>query len=46
MMNRVFQHEFDHMEGVINIDKIKNPKEIILQSDPDFYTHARFEEVH
>lgn len=45
MMNRVFQHEFDHMDGVVNIDKIENPKEIILESDPEFYSHAKFEEV-
>lgn len=45
IMNRVFQHEIDHMEGIINIDKIKNPKEIILESDPDFYNNATFEEI-
>ena len=45
MMNRVYQHEFDHMEGIINIDKTKNPREIILESDPDFYKNAKFEEV-
>lgn len=45
MMNRVFQHEIDHMEGIINIDLIKNPREIILESDPDFYKNAKFEEV-
>lgn len=45
MMNRVFQHEFDHMEGIINIDIIKDPREIILESDPDFYKNARFTKV-
>jgi len=45
MMNRVFQHEIDHMEGIINIDKIKSPKEVILWSNPDFYSSAKFEEV-
>lgn len=45
MMNRVFMHEIDHMDGIINIDKVKNPKEIILQSDPKFYDRAKFEEV-
>jgi len=45
MMNRVSQHEIDHMDGVINIDKIKNPKDLILESDPDFYSNAKFEEV-
>lgn len=45
MMNRVFMHEIDHMEGIINIDIVKNSKEIILQSDPKFYDSAKFEEV-
>jgi peptide deformylase len=37
MLNRVFQHEIDHLDGVINIDRIKSPKELILDSDPEFY---------
>jgi len=45
MMNRVFQHEIDHMDGIINIDIVASPKELILDSDPDFYTTAKFEEV-
>lgn len=45
MMNRVLQHEIDHMEGVINIDLVKSPRELILESDPSFYERARFEEV-
>lgn len=45
MMNRVFQHEIDHMEGIINVDRIKNPKDLILESDPEFYTTANFKEV-
>jgi peptide deformylase len=45
IMNRVFQHEIDHMEGIINIDKVQNPKDLILESDPKFYTSATFEEV-
>lgn len=44
IMNRVFQHEIDHMEGIINID-ITDPKTLILESDPDFYKNAKFEEV-
>lgn len=44
MMNRVFQHEIDHMDGIINIDKC-NSKELILESDPKFYDFAKFEEV-
>lgn len=45
IMNRVFQHEIDHMEGFINIDRVKDPKMLILESDPAFYDHATFEEV-
>jgi len=45
IMNRVFQHEIDHMEGIINIDKTKNPKEIILESDPNFYISTTFKEI-
>lgn len=42
--NRVFQHEIDHMDGIINIDKVSS-KDIILESDPNFYNTAKFEEV-
>lgn len=45
IMNRVFQHEIDHMDGIINVDKVKNPKSLILESDPKFYENAKFEEV-
>ncbi len=45
IMNRVFQHEIDHMNGVINIDYIENPKDLILESDPHFYENAKFEQV-
>jgi peptide deformylase len=45
MMNRVFQHEIDHLDGFINIDRVASPKELILESDPTFYTTANFEEV-
>ena len=45
MMNRVFQHEMDHMDGIINIDKVKNPRDLILESNPEFYETAKFEEV-
>jgi peptide deformylase len=45
MMNRVLQHEIDHMDGIINIDTVSTPKELILESDPDFYDDAIFEEV-
>ncbi len=45
IMNRVFQHEIDHMDGIVNIDKVKDPKEIVLESDPKFYDTAKFDEV-
>lgn len=45
IMNRVFQHEIDHMEGIINIDIVRNPKELILESNPEYYDKAKFEEI-
>jgi peptide deformylase len=45
IMNRVLQHELDHMEGLVNIDKVSSSSELILESDPDFYKTATFEEV-
>jgi peptide deformylase len=45
IMNRVFQHEIDHMDGFINIDRVESPSDLILESDPEFYAKASFEEV-
>lgn len=45
LMNRVFQHEIDHMEGIICLDKVAHPRELIMESDPAFYESAGFEEV-
>jgi peptide deformylase len=45
IMNRVFQHEIDHMDGIVNVDMVKNPKDLILESDPNFYDTAKFQEV-
>lgn len=45
MLNRVFQHEIDHLDGIINIDIVSSPRELILDSDPSFYDRAGFEEV-
>jgi len=45
ILNRVFQHEIDHMDGIINIDKVKFPRDLILESNPAFYKKAKFEEV-
>ncbi len=44
ILNRVFLHEIDHMNGIINVD-IGNPKEFILESDPSFYKQAKFKKV-
>lgn len=42
--NRVFEHEIDHMDGIINIDLVHS-KELIFESDPKFYKKAKFEEI-
>jgi len=44
LYNRVFQHEIDHMDGIINIDRVQS-KELIFESDPTFYDKATFEEA-
>ncbi len=44
MLNRVFQHEIDHMEGIVNLGR-GNPKEFIIYSSPNELKKAKFEEV-
>ena len=44
IMNRVFEHEIDHMKGIVNIDLCCG-KDLILYSDPSFYKKAAFLEV-
>lgn len=44
ILNRVFQHEIDHMEGIINIDRCSS-KDLILESDPKYYQTASFVKV-
>ncbi len=44
ILNRVFQHEIDHMEGIINIDKVPS-NQLFFESDPAFYKKAKFEQV-
>lgn len=44
ILNRVLQHEIDHMEGIINIDLVQS-NQLILNSDPDFFKMAKFEKV-
>lgn len=44
IMNRVFQHEIDHMEGIINIDLVKS-SDLIFLSDSKFFKKSAFTEV-
>lgn len=44
IINRVFQHEIDHMEGIINVDLVRS-HELILDSDPEFFKKSKFESV-
>lgn len=44
ILNRVFQHEIDHMEGIINIDLVDS-KDLIMLSDSKFFENAEFEEI-
>lgn len=44
MYNRVFEHEIDHLDGVVNIDRVPS-KEIIFETDPAFYQTATFQKV-
>lgn len=44
ILNRVFQHEIDHMEGIINIDLVSS-RDLILLSDNNFFKNARFEKA-
>lgn len=44
IINRVFQHEIDHLEGIINIDLVES-KDLILDSSPDFFKTAKFEKI-
>lgn len=42
--NRVLQHEIDHLNGVMMIDKIES-KDIIFESDPNWHKNAKYEET-
>jgi peptide deformylase len=44
MYNRVVQHEIDHLEGIINIDKVPS-RDLIFEIYEDFYKKATFEKV-
>ncbi len=43
-LNRIVQHEIDHINGIINIDRVAG-KDIIFESDPNFYTTASFTDL-
>jgi peptide deformylase len=44
MLNRVFEHEIDHLDGVINIDLVPSAS-LTFESFPGKYKRARFEKV-
>ena len=43
-LNRIVQHEIDHMNGIINIDRVAADT-IIFETDPDFYDTAAFTDI-
>lgn len=45
ILNRVFQHEIDHLKGILNIDRINSPRDLVFHSDPKFYDNAVFEQI-
>lgn len=45
ILNRVFQHEIDHLEGIINIDRVESSKDLIFLSDPLTIKNILFLEV-
>ena len=45
MLNRVFQHEIDHLNGIICISKATSLKDLSLETNPNFYNSTTFEEV-
>lgn len=44
LYNRVFEHEIDHMHGIINIDLVLS-KTLIFESDPTLYDKATFKKA-
>lgn len=44
-LNRVFQHEIDHLLGILCIDKATDIKDLFLWSDPKFYQSNRYEKI-
>lgn len=44
IVNRVIQHEIDHLNGVVNIDLVRS-RDLILDSDPHFFENAKFKKI-
>jgi len=42
--NRIVQHEIDHLNGIINIDRV-DARELTFVSDYTFYANARFKKI-
>ena len=37
---RVFQHELDHLNGIVYLDRVKSNKDIIMESQQDVFVAA------
>lgn len=44
-LNRVFQHEIDHLNGILCLDRVDSTKELFLLSDPNYYKSDHYEKV-
>lgn len=44
MYNRILEHELDHLDGIINIDKVQS-KKLIFETGTTYYEKATFKEV-
>lgn len=44
ILNRVCLHELDHLDGIVNIDRVSS-QELMILTDPKFYDKATFEKV-
>lgn len=45
ILNRVFQHEIDHLDGIVNITKAESVNDLIFVSNPNFFKEAKFVKV-
>ena len=44
MLNRIVQHEIDHLNGIINIDKV-SASSLVFEMGTEYYGKARFKKV-